>query len=391
MLNNGRTYEAVCERHEGATIMDAVANAHEAAPRSSALETMRILSLHFLCFVLPVASFAFLLTAPHVWYASLPWLLVVIGSIAIDMQSPREHRQPLATLPGWPFNGVLYALFFLQIANVALLVRMVALNGFFTTDTLVGFLLVGINSGYSGLVVAHELIHRASAGMQQLGRMMLVSVLYEHFYTEHIRGHHARVGTGEDPATARFGEAPGEFLLRTVPGQFRSAWRLEAKRLGDADMKWWDPRMLRSRVVHGLALEWGIALAILLTLGLGAFAIFVLQAALAVRLLEAVNYFEHWGLARTTRRVRTIDSWDTDSWFTLYTLVGLSRHADHHAHASRPYQQLRHFEESPKLRYGYFGTVAWLLIDNAGFRLAMAEELERRGLGPFRIEESAAA
>ena len=292
--------------------MHAVAAAHEHAPRAGALETMRILSLHFLCFVLPVASFVFLLTAPHVWYASLPWLLVVIGSIAIDMQSPREHRQPRATLPGWPFDGVLYALFFLQLANVALLVRMVALNGFFTTDTLVGFLLVGINSGYSGLVVAHELIHRASAGMQQLGRLMLVSVLYEHFYTEHVRGHHARVATGEDPATARFGESPGAFLLRTVPGQFRSAWRLEAKRLGDADMQWWDPRMLRSRVVHGLALEWGIALAILLTLGLGAFTIFVLQAALAVRLLEAVNYFEHWGLARTTRRVRTIDSWDTD-------------------------------------------------------------------------------
>jgi alkane 1-monooxygenase len=389
MLNNGRTYEAVCERHEGATIMDAVANAHEAAPRSSALETMRILSLHFLCFVLPVASFAFLLTAPHVWYASLPWLLVVIGSIAIDMQSPREHRQPLATLPGWPFNGVLYALFFLQIANVALLVRMVALNGFFTTDTLVGFLLVGINSGYSGLVVAHELIHRASAGMQQLGRMMLVSVLYEHFYTEHIRGHHARVGTGEDPATARFGEAPGEFLLRTVPGQFRSAWRLEAKRLGDADMKWWDPRMLRSRVVHGLALEWGIALAILLTLGLGAFAIFVLQAALAVRLLEAVNYFEHWGLARTTRRVRTIDSWDTDSWFTLYTLVGLSRHADHHAYASRPYQQLRYFEESPKLPYGYFGTTLMVLFARKRIRRLMTQELERRQLGPFAPEVAA--
>src|SRR4029453_7627272 len=110
-------------------------------------------------------------------------------------------------------------------------VRMVAVQGFFTVDTLVGLVLVGINSGYCGFVVAHELIHRASPTLQQLGRLMLASVLYEHFYTEHVRGHHSRVGTGEDPATARFGEWPFAFFARTVPAQFRSAWRLETKRL----------------------------------------------------------------------------------------------------------------------------------------------------------------
>ncbi len=358
---------------------------------ANAFVTARVWALHLLCFVLPVASFVFLLTAPHVWWTSLPWLLVVIGSIVIDMQSPREHRQPLATMPGWPFDGVLYVLFGLQLVNVALLVRMVALHGFFATDTLVGVLLVGINSGYSGLVVAHELIHRSSWVMQQLGRAMLASVLYEHFFTEHVRGHHARVATGDDPATARFGESPGTFFFRTVPAQFRSAWRLEAKRLGDADMPWWDPRLLRSRVVHGLALEWGVAFALLATLGPGAFVIVLLQALLAIRLLEAVNYFEHWGLARTTRRVRTIDSWDTDSWFTLYTLVGLSRHADHHAQASRPFQQLRYFEESPKLPYGYFGTTLLTLFARRRLRRLLTTELERRELGPFAREAAAEA
>ena len=369
--------------------MSVVVDAEPAGADMSQLATLRVWSLHLLCFVLPIASFVFLLTAPHGWYGALPWLLVVIGSIVVDMQSPRARRQPAATMPGWPFDGVLYVLLALQLANVALLVRMVALHGFFATDTLVGLVLVGINSGYSGLVVSHELIHRASSFMQQLGRLMLASVLYEHFYTEHIRGHHARVGTEEDPATARFGEWSGEFLARTVPAQFRSAWRLEAKRLGDVDMPWWDPRLLRSRVVHGLVLEWGTALVILATLGAGAFAAFVLQALLAIRLLEAVNYFEHWGLQRTTRRVRTIDSWDTDSWFTLYTLVGLSRHADHHAYASRPYQQLRYFEESPKLPYGYFGTTLLALFGKRRLRRLLTAELERRQLGPFAVETPA--
>jgi alkane 1-monooxygenase len=103
-------------------------------------------------------------------------------------------------------------------------------------------------------------------------------------------------------------------------------------------------------------------------------------------MLEAVNYFEHYGLARRMKRVRPIDSWDTDSWFSLYTLVGLSRHADHHAFASRPYQQLRHWEQSPKLPYGYFGMVWMVLTQNETFRTMMEVLLRKHGLGPFEID-----
>jgi alkane 1-monooxygenase len=348
-----------------------------------ALPTIRTWMLHLLCFALPITCVLFTVTAPHSWQGSLPWLLVIVASIVLDMRSPDERRQPVATLPGWPFNGVLYVLAALQLVNIALLVRMVATGGFLATDTWVGILLVGISSGYSGIVVAHELIHRAAPHFQQLGRLLLCTVLYEHFFTEHVRGHHARVGTDDDPATARFGERSDRFFLRTVPAQFRSAWRLETKRLGDVAMRWYDVRILKSRVLQGLVAEWIIALAILAMLGAGPFVAYVLQALLAVRLLEAVNYFEHWGLARSGRRVGVLDSWDTDSWFTLYTLVGLSRHADHHAYAARPYQQLRYFDDSPKLPYGYFGSVVLALFRPQRLRALLTEELARRELGPF--------
>jgi alkane 1-monooxygenase len=248
-----------------------------------------------------------------------------------------------------------------------------------------------VNSGYSGIVVAHELIHRREAHMRLLGRVLMCSVLYEHFYTEHIRGHHLRVGTPEDPATARFGETFHQFFRRTVPGQFRSAWRLETKRLGDEAMTLADPRQLGNRVLHGLVVGWSAALAILVLLGPGAFVFHLLQSLSAVRLLEAVNYFEHWGLTRQGKRVTPIDSWDTDSWFTLYTLVGLSRHADHHAWSARPYPQLRYWPDSPKLPSGYFGMVEMALFRNTEFRARMTEELRRRKLGPFAEEAATAA
>jgi alkane 1-monooxygenase len=340
-------------------------------------------SLHLLCLVLPLTTLGFLLTGPHPFYLALPWLGVVVASVMIDNRAGPARGQPLEGMSRRPFDVLLIALSALQVANIVLAARLIALSGLWSADALVAALLVGINSGYSAIVVAHELIHRPSRGMQLVGRLLLCTVLYEHFYTEHLRGHHVRVGTAEDPATARFGESFNAFFGRTVPAQFRSAWRLETKRLGDVNMRWYDPRIVRSRVVHGIFVELALVAAIVVVFGWGALVVFALQALGAVRLLEAVNYFEHWGLVRAGRKVATVDSWDAESWFTLFTLVGLSRHADHHAHATRPYQDLRWVDESPKLPRGYFGMVVMVLLRNARFRRLMTAELERRKLGPF--------
>lgn len=347
------------------------------------LEALRIWGLHLLCFVVPLTTLAYVLTAPHSAWGALPWLGVIAASVFADVYSRGERRQPAKRLARWPFDAVLYVLVAVQLVNVALATWSVAQHGFWRVDTLVLWMLVNVSSGYSGIVVAHELIHRRERRLNRLGRVLLGTVLYDHFSVEHVRGHHARVGTPEDPATARFGENFRSFFRRTVPAQFRSAWRLEAHRLGDADLALLDRRQLRNRVLHGLVAEWAVAFAIAAALGAGAFAFYVLQAFGAIRLLEAVNYFEHWGLVRRGKKPSPIDSWDTDSWFTLYTLVGLSRHADHHAYATRPYQQLRHWDESPKLPTGYFGMVTMVFVQNGRFQKLMTRELERRKLGPF--------
>jgi alkane 1-monooxygenase len=216
-------------------------------------------------------------------------------------------------------------------------------------------------------------------------------VLYEHFYTEHIRGHHVRVGTGEDPATARFGESFNRFYVRTVPAQFKSAWRLETTRLGEPNMKWYDPRILRSRVVQGVLFEIAVLASVGFVFGRTAFVAFLLQAWWATRALEVVNYFEHWGLSRSGGRVEPIHSWDTHSRFTYYALTGLSRHADHHAFASRPYQKLRVWEESPKLPAGYLAMFPLVLSRNKRYRRIVTAELQRRKLGPFAEGASSGA
>jgi alkane 1-monooxygenase len=348
--------------------------------------------LHLWAFVLPLINAAYLLTGPHTWWAALLWTGPVWVLVIIDNKAPPDHRQPPSGLPSWPFDLQLYLLVALQFANHVMLGVMASKLsvsswpefGRTAAELLAMSVVSGTTAGYSGIVLAHELVHRRGRLPYFLGRLLLMFVCYEQFATEHVRGHHPRLGTHEDPATARFGESLRDFFRRTVPAQFKSAWRLEKIRLGDADMKWTDPRMVRHRVLQGVIAEILIVIGYLVVFGPIAMVFFLVQSRTAIMLLETVNYIEHWGITRASRTVTPVDSWDTDNSFTLRTLVGLSRHADHHAQASRPYQQLRHFDESPKMPLGYYGTILMALVLNQRYQDYAKEELRRRGLGPYR-------
>jgi alkane 1-monooxygenase len=350
------------------------------SPAISTAEVVAIWSRHLVSLMLPLNGLAFLVTGPHSWYVA-PLFLIPLGvAYALDGADRSELRQPVETLPAWPFDALVYLLGVIQLWIIFELARMFARTDFFSIDTLLAFVIVGAASGFS-IITAHELIHRRNRWEQGLGRLLLCTVLNEHFFTEHLRGHHVRVGTTDDPATARFGETYENFYWRTIRGQFASAWQIEMKRLGNPHPT--DPRMLRNRIIHGLALGWAIAFAIGYFAGAVAFTVFLIQAFSASRLLEAVNYFEHWGLTRRAHRVGPADSWDTHAWFTYYGLTGLSRHADHHAEPARPFQQLRIVEEAPILAGGYVRMVDMVTGKNDEFLRAATAELERRGLGPF--------
>ena len=360
--------------------------------KTPTVSAFRTWGLHLWAFVLPIVNLVFLLTGPHRWWSALLWTTPIWILVVVDNTSPEDHRQPPEDLPSWPFDLQLYLLILLQLANHVLMgvmasklsVSSLAAAGT-TLANVVGMAIVsGTTAGYSGIVLAHELVHRRGRVDFFLGRLLLMFVCNEQFATEHVRGHHPRLGTFDDPATARFGESLRDFIKRTIPAQFASAWRLEKIRLGDERMKWTDSRMVGHRVLQGVVGEVLIAAGYLVVFGPVALVFFLVQARSAVILLETVNYIEHWGITRATRTVTPVDSWDTDNAFTLRTLVGLSRHADHHAQASRPYQKLRYFSESPKMPLGYYGTILMAMFMNETYQERATEELRRKGLGPFR-------
>jgi alkane 1-monooxygenase len=310
--------------------------------------------------------FAFL--TPLLVFVAVPLLDIGFGRDDRNLDPAAEARAKSTRLYDW----ILYA--YLPV-SVALMLALGARLTFTEPTLLVraGWILsVALSTGGIGITVAHELIHRRSAAEQWVGKGILMTVLYMHFAIEHVRGHHALVATEEDPATARKGESVYGFLLPSIFGQLVSAWHLETRRLSKQSLGTWSLRngMIQFALIQGL---WLAGLAALF--GAAFLPAYLLTAFLAFSLLEVVNYIEHYGLERRRdgngryERVDEHHSWNSDHVVSRALLFELTRHADHHAHASRPYPILRSLEKGPQLPTGYPGMVLLALFPPLWFRV----------------------
>jgi alkane 1-monooxygenase len=230
----------------------------------------------------------------------------------------------------------------------------------------------GIFLGAFGINVAHELGHRTSTFEQLLSKILLLPCLYMHFIIEHNRGHHKNVGTDEDPASAKKGEVVFAFWIRSVIGGYLNAWKLEANRLSRNGKSAFSLSNEMIRFTFWQLLYLGTVTYFLGWQGLG-FALAI--AIIGFLLLETVNYIEHYGLRREKlpngkyERVEIYHSWNSNHEMGRIFLYELTRHADHHYKATRKYQILRHFDDSPQLPVGYPGAIILALFPPIWFRI----------------------
>jgi alkane 1-monooxygenase len=214
----------------------------------------------------------------------------------------------------------------------------------------------------SGIAIntAHELGHKRASLERWLSKVALASSGYGHFFIEHNRGHHVRVATPEDPASARLGESFWAFLPRTVAGSLRSSWELERERLARGGCGPWTAR---NDILSAWAMSVVLFAILTAVFGLVVLPYLLLQAVIGFSLLEVVNYLEHYGLLRQKRedgryeRCAPRHSWNSNNVASNVLLYHLQRHSDHHANPMRRYQALRHFEEAPQLPTGYAGMI----------------------------------
>ncbi len=225
-------------------------------------------------------------------------------------------------------------------------------------EMIVLFFGVGILSGTVGINYAHELMHQRNRFERWLADLLLASVMYSHFRSEHLLVHHRYVGTPRDPVTARYNEGFHRFFPRVLVQSFRSAWRAEQAMLQrrglpvtDAANPFW----------RYWALQGGFMLLAVILGGWAGLGLFVYQAVIAIWQLELVNYIEHYGLTRKHlgdgkyEHVQPRHSWNSSHKVSNWLLINLQRHSDHHYKPDRRFPLLQSHAEAdaPQLPYGY--------------------------------------
>jgi len=226
--------------------------------------------------------------------------------------------------------------------------------------TLTAYIAVTVANGLMGagaLNTAHEVGHRRDRTSINVARFLLCLCGMGHFRIEHNLGHHVQVATPEDSATAMMGESFYAFVLHELPGGFKRAWNIEKTRLG---RKGKSAFSLENEVFLNTLITLGMYAAFVLWLGWIVLPYLLVGALLSNLMLSSANYIEHYGLMRPKRedgkyeRVQPHHSWNANHIVSNVMLYHLQRHSDHHAHAERPYQCLRHFDTAPQLPAGYF-------------------------------------
>jgi len=220
------------------------------------------------------------------------------------------------------------------------------------------FIGIGVVSGTVGINYSHELMHQKNRSERWLADLLLACVLYSHFRSEHLLVHHPYIGTPRDPVTARYNEGFHRFFFRVLHQCRRSAFRAEAAMQARRGRRW-------THRSNPFWRYWALQVAMLglafLIGGLAGLGLFVLQAAVAVWVLELTNYVEHYGLTRKYlgdgrfEHIRPHHSWNAAHRMTNWLLINLQRHSDHHYKPDRRFPLLQTYDDdvAPNLPASY--------------------------------------
>jgi alkane 1-monooxygenase len=304
---------------------------------------------------------------PILWFMAPITVFLIFPLIdtfaGLDRKNPPESEVPRLERVRY-YRWVTYAYIPLQYAALVMACALWARGELQWWESLGLATGVGLVGGIA-INTAHELGHKRPALERWLSKVALAQTGYGHFQLEHNRGHHTKVSTPEDPASARLGESFYAFWPRTVVGSLRSALQLEREREARTGQRFWSPR---NELLNAWAMTVVLFGGLIAVFGWSIAPWLALQAVLGFSLLEVVNYIEHYGLLRERRpdgryeRCRPEHSWNASNVVSNLLLFQLQRHSDHHAYPTRRYQVLRHFDDVPQLPTGYAGMITLAAI-----------------------------
>ena len=207
-------------------------------------------------------------------------------------------------------------------------------------------------------IVGHELVHRRAAWERRLGELLLASVSYPHYATEHVYLHHPLVCTPGDPGSAPRGVSFWRYLPREVASNILGAWRFECDRLARRHLPAWHYTNAFWRYLAETAGWYSL---VYWMGGPPATLIYAFLCAGVIFSMKLSNYVQHYGLRRIRlpngrfEKVQPQHAWSADYKFTNWLYYNMQRHADHHAATNRRYPLLQHHgaAASPQLPGSY--------------------------------------
>ncbi len=253
------------------------------------------------------------------------------------------------------YDWVLYLLVPLHVFVVYEFLITVSNPEIITSDLIACVMMMGTLLGVLGINGGHELGHKSDEPVKVfLAHVLLTTSMQNHFMTYHNSGHHRDVATPNDLTTARKGDVFYIFAIRSQIGGYFKTWRLESEKL-----KMKKRSQLLNPMIINTILPWSFIGLIYLFFGSYVALLYFIASVFGISILEAQNYFSHYGLKRklkedgTYERVKAQHSWNSDHLIGRIILFELTRHSDHHYMGAKPYQLLESKEESPMLPYGY--------------------------------------
>jgi len=253
------------------------------------------------------------------------------------------------------YDWILYLLVPLHLYTAYVFLITISNPEIATSELVIYSLTMGTILGVNGINGGHELGHKTDHPFKLfLAHVLLTTSMQNHFMTYHNSGHHRDVATPNDLTTAKKGDIFYVFAFKSQIGGYFKTWRLESEKLKIKGKN----QLLNPMIIHTI-LPWSMIGGIYIIFGFDVALFYFLASVFGISILEAQNYFSHYGLTRkknedgTYEKVKAIHSWNSDHIFGRIILFELTRHSDHHYMGGKAYQILESKEESPMLPYGY--------------------------------------
>ncbi len=233
---------------------------------------------------------------------------------------------------------------------------------------------------------SHELYHKRTPWKYVLGTYVQLPYMDCTRSNAHMMSHHIFVGTPKDADTPYRGENIYQFLLRTIPHNYRDLYAMEKEAADKRGISVWS---IQGKFMKAILAYVG-ALSIAFLLGGVAGTLAIMASTTIARLwVEAFNYLQHYGLIRVDgTAVAPRHVWNHLSTVTRVLAFEITNHCDHHLDAYVPYHKLMPDEDGPRMPSAFtcflsalipplfFRAIVWPRLRHWDLNLATAGERE---------------